>query len=148
MRHLTFFGAVTALALASPAMAKDHAAYVGIDAGLVFPSDTNLSNDSARIGYEIDINHKTGYDLGFLGGYDFGWIRAEGELSWKWATHKQYDVFGLQLDESGDGETDVRAAMINVMGDFGSDQWNFFAGGGVGFATVEYKVDFGANEEK
>ena len=39
MRHLTIFGALTALALASPAYARDGSHYVGFDAGLLMPKD-------------------------------------------------------------------------------------------------------------
>src|SRR5436190_3309485 len=145
MRHLSVFGAVTALVLASPAVARDHSGYIGIDAGALFPQNTDIQNDSGR--YEIDIHHKTGFDLDVLAGYDFGFIRAEGELSWKWASHKHYDIAGLQIDESGDGETDVRSAMVNVLGDFGTDKWNFYAGGGIGYALVKNTVDVGLNSE-
>src|SRR5215213_9832171 len=122
MRHLSVFGAVTALVLASPAFARDHSGYIGVDAGALFAKDTDIENDSGGIGYEIDIEHKTGFDLDIIAGYDFGFIRAEGELSWKWASHKHYDIFGLQIDESGDGETDVRSAMVNILGDIGGDK--------------------------
>ena len=145
MRHVTVFGALCAVALASPAYAKDNSGYIGFDAGLLFPSDTDIDNNDGD--YEIGIDHKMGYDLDIIAGYDFGWVRAEGELAWKWVTHKEYDVAGLTIDESGDGETDIRSAMINILGDFGNDRWNFYAGGGIGYALVDMNLDVGADDE-
>ena len=80
MRYVTLFAAVSTLALASPAIAADHRGYVGIDAGLLMPHDTDFEYDGDDV---FEAEHNNGYDLDLVGGYDFGWVRAEGELSWK-----------------------------------------------------------------
>ena len=140
MRHLTLFGALGALALASPAAARDHSGYVGFDAGLLMPQDMDFEYDSDT---GFDAGLKNGYDLDLIGGYDFGFFRAEGELSWKRAAHKDYDInFGDGVGEfDADGDTDVRSIMINGLADLGNDQWAFYAGGGIGYATVRNRIE-------
>ena len=140
MRHLTVFGALSALALASPAYARDGSGYIGIDAGLLMPKDSDIDLDDAQTNlFDFDVEHKNGYDLDVLAGYDFGFIRAEGELAWKRAKHKEYSDSDEEVD--GDGATDVRSAMINVLADVGSDQWAFYGGGGIGYAVIRHEID-------
>ena len=141
MRHLTLFGALTALALASPAVAADGEHYVGFDAGLLMPKDTIISDDESRQSDAFGIEFKNGYDLDLIFGHDFGFIRAEGELSWKRATHDNYFDDSEEVD--ADGNTDVRSIMLNVLGDVGADRWAFYAGGGIGYARVNNRVETG-----
>ena len=136
MRHLTIFGALTALAIASPALARDGTHYVGIEAGLLMPEDMDFDYDSDNV-FEAELNN--GYDLGLIFGHDFGFLRAEGELSWKRAEHDAYISDNEEFD--GDGDTDVRSIMVNVLGDVGNDKWAFYAGGGVGYAQVRNRID-------
>jgi opacity protein-like surface antigen len=141
MRYVTLFAAVSTLALASPAVAADHRGYVGIDAGLLMPDDTDFEYDGENV---FEAEHNNGYDLDLVGGYDFGFVRAEGELSWKRSGNDEiFDDEG-PFDE-GDGEVDVRSIMLNVLGDVGNDQWAFYAGGGIGFARVRHTLDFGGD---
>ena len=136
MRHLTLFGALTALALTSPAVARDGSHYVGFDAGLLMPNDTDYEYDDFDI---FSTDHKNGYDLDLIFGHDFGFLRAEGELAWKRSTHDEYSSSEGSFD--ADGETDVRSIMLNVLGDVGNDQWAFYAGGGIGYARVRDQID-------
>jgi OOP family OmpA-OmpF porin len=140
MRHLTVFGALGALALATPAVARDGSGYVGFDAGLLMPDDMDFDYDS-DFGFEAKL--KNGYDLDIIGGYDFGFVRVEGELAWKYAKHDEYNLdFGDGSAEfDADGDTDVRSIMINALADIGSDQWSFYAGGGVGYARVRNRIE-------
>jgi opacity protein-like surface antigen len=142
MRHLTIFGALGALALASPAVARDHGHYIGIDAGLLMPNDTEFDYDSSD---ELGIEHNNGFDLDLFAGHDFGFVRAEGELSWKRATHDSYFDESDSID--GDGDTDVRSIMANVLADIGNDKWAFYAGGGAGYAVVRHELDFGQSSD-
>ena len=141
MRHLLAFGALTALALTSPAFAKDGSGYVGFDAGLLMPDDTDLDLDDEFFEDDsFELEHKNGYDIDLIAGYDFGFIRAEGELAWKRAANDEF----VDCDDSDDceGDVDVRSAMANAMVDFGNDKWNFYVGGGVGYALVRHTLDF------
>lgn len=141
MRHLSAFGALGALVLASPAIARDQSGYIGVDAGLLMPNDTEIGDGST--GFEIDYNN--GFDLDLIAGYDFGFIRAEGELAWKRSTHKEYAF--AQGDIDGEGDTDVRSAMANILADVGGDRWNVYAGAGIGYALVKNSLDFGLFDE-
>ena len=139
MRHLAILGAVSALALASPATARDGSGYVGIDAGILLPDDMEFDYDGDTF-FETEM--KNGFDLDVLGGYDFGFFRLEGELAWKRANHDEYIVFEEGTDEyNADGDTDVRSVMINALADLGNDQWAFYAGGGVGLARVRAHIE-------
>ena len=120
-------------ALASPAAARDHSAYFGIEAGALFPRNSTVSADGDRL---FDINYKTGVDGDLIAGYDFGLIRAEVEASHKWAKHSSYDIAGDgSLD--GHGHTSGFTDMGNILLDFGkNDTVNFYVGGGAGLAWL------------
>src|SRR4030095_7505797 len=100
--------AVGVAAIAAPAHARDGSGYVGVEAGVVFPrdSDANVLVDyttvnnpvitggpippgtppgptDAAFSDVISLDAKTGYEIGFFGGYDFGMFRVEGEVDWK-----------------------------------------------------------------
>ena len=88
MRKLAIMAALATTALATPAVARDHSWYVGVDAGAMIVEDTKLdfSNDlGADVNDAIILNYKLGYDIGLNGGYDFGGFRLEGELAYKHA---------------------------------------------------------------
>ena len=141
MRHLTVFGALTALAMASPAVARDDSLYVGFDAGLLMPDDTDFEYDGSDV---FEAEHKNGYDLDIIAGYDFGFVRAEGELAWKRSGNDEF-LDDLGPFEDADGDVDVRSAMLNVLADIGNDNWAFYAGGGIGYAVVRHTLDFGGS---
>ena len=144
MRHLTIFGALTALALASPAYARDGSHYVGFDAGLLMPKDIDIDfDDDEEDGF--DIENKNGFDLDLIFGHDFGFIRAEGELAWKRANHDEYSDGSESVN--ADGDTDVRSIMVNLLGDVGNDRWAVYAGGGVGFASVRNHIEVDDDDE-
>ena len=142
MRHLTVFGALTALALASPATARDGSGYIGVEGGALFADDTDFEEDGSD---EFGIEYKTGFDLDVIAGYDFGFVRAEGELAWKRASHDSY--FDDEESIEAEGSTDVRSAMANVLADFGNDKWNFYAGGGIGYALVKHDIQVGDSDD-
>ena len=143
MRNITLLAAVSVLAIASPAAARDGSGYVGFDAGVLMADDMDFEFDESAEALDIEAEHKTGFDLDIIGGYDFGMIRAEGELSWKRTTHDGDYVFESTEEADADGETDVRSAMINALFDLGNDQWAFYAGGGVGYASVRNRIESG-----
>ena len=51
--------------------------------GLWFPSDTDIEVDSDDdfFDYDLDIEHKMGFDGDIIGGYDFGPLRRRGRAS-------------------------------------------------------------------
>src|SRR3954470_24300126 len=92
--------AAAAAAIATPAMARDHSGYVGIDAGVMWAKSS--AHIDATDSYYCDTyssyigscsfgggsKHKMGYDVDAVGGYDFGMFRLEGELAYKHANRK------------------------------------------------------------
>ena len=99
--------AVAVAAIATPAAARDGSFYVGGQAGVVFPrdSDPNVDVDFTTtnapvitgglvpantpagpgdVSFDdvISLDAKTGYSLGVFGGYDFAMFRVEGEIAW------------------------------------------------------------------
>src|SRR5687768_5745076 len=88
--------AAAATVLASPAVARDGAPYVGIEGGVMWAKDFDVDVDgeifiddgegftsTSDFDDEISLDHKTGIDLDLIAGYDFGMFRLEGELGWK-----------------------------------------------------------------
>ena len=144
--------AVAAAAIASPAVARDGSGYVGVDGGVMLAEDLKLDYDDGvdSITNAVSINHNTGFDLGLLGGYDFGFVRAEAELSYKRAGVKDigFDApFCSTLENcfvDADGSSKAVSAMANLLLDFGEDTGlSGYLGAGVGLARVKISTDFG-----
>lgn len=141
--------AAAAAAIATPAAARDHSGYVGIEGGALFPTSSNLNLTTT--GYyaayyfcygdsscSLKTHYKTGYDVDVVGGYDFGMFRLEGELGYKRAKHDRYSGPGGSLD--ADGRTSNWSAMVNGLVDFGNNKGlNFSIGAGVGYAHTKYR---------
>jgi len=173
MRKYLFLATIAAAAIASPAAARDGSPYVGADLGVVFPEDKDVNGSvdfttntatrpdigAAGIGR---IRFKTGYDLDLNAGYDFGMFRVEGEVGYKHAKVKHFDLVNNYLIgiNSGSGQsfgvgnpnpgfasdTSVLSGMLNAMVDFGDDAgWSGFAGGGIGIARFK---ELGDSESK
>ena len=95
--------AVAALAVSSPAVARDGAPYVGIEGGVLIPRD--LDGDAmvdfttgpavpagpVDFGGDFDADLKRGWDVDAIAGYDFGGFRLEGELGWKRAKRSGFE---------------------------------------------------------
>ena len=64
-------------ALASPALARDGAWYVGVEAGPMIVEDTDF--DIGQTGDVTSVDYDYGFDAGGVVGYDFGPVRIEAE---------------------------------------------------------------------
>ena len=152
--------AAAAAAIASPAAARDGSGYFGVEAGVLFPKDTNFNltgtyyYDYYDVDLAADADHKTGFDTDLIAGYDLGMVRIEGELGWKRAKHKDYsgtgtiysvyyqDTYDIDGTVEADGETSVVSAMVNVLLDFGNeDGLSFYVGGGAGWSRTKFRFD-------
>lgn len=128
----------------SAALARNGLPYVGIEGGALKPDKLRLDYRLNTLSVEngIVFDHKTGYDLDFIAGYDFGLIRAEAELGYKRASLNGVAVApGIQFNNTGplsvDGFTRSQSAMANLLIDFGSeDGLQVYGGGGVGGART------------
>ena len=149
--------ATAAAMVASPALARDGAVYVGAELGAMKANDSDIDvngvEDAITVDYDWDLPDDTGWDGDVFIGYDFGGFRIEGEYSMKSADIEQYTSnirfpggAPAGTDIPAVGDTDVNAFMLNAMGDFGDDDGiSFFVGGGVGWAKVDFD-GFGAAE--
>src|SRR5687768_7120714 len=153
MRKLAIGIALASTMLATPALARDGSVYAGIEGGLMLVEDTELDyrdDDGiglAEIGDGVRVNHKTGFDVDGIVGYDFGGVRVEGELAYKRASVDEVEL-NTALGGAGavpldaDGRASVISAMANILLDFGDDDgWSGYVGPGIGFAKVKYNVD-------
>jgi opacity protein-like surface antigen len=146
--------AVAAAAIATPAVARDGAPYLGIEGGLLLAEDMDNNvtlSDGSRFRDAFTIDFKHGYDVDALAGYDFGRFRVEGELGYKRLRTDKVSVdgaFGGQLGLATGDEFDISSKgsvislMANGLVDFGDDNgWSGYAGGGVGRARVKLAGD-------
>jgi opacity protein-like surface antigen len=129
-------------AFVTPAQARDHSAYFGLEIGAMFPQNESVktTNTNTKL---FDLKYKTGADGDMILGYDFGLIRAEIEASHKWAKHDS-----ITLPSGGTagvtGHTSGFDGMGNVMLDLGkNDTINFFVGGGAGLAWLNQRTKVG-----
>ena len=142
--------------IATPALARDKTLYLGIEGGIMWPKDVSLDlrpdpfNIDGNVEDFINIDHKMGYDVDAIFGYDGGIVRAELELGYKRASHDEYEVRipDFELDEfsspesfNADGSTRYLSIMTNLLLDLGNeDGFSFYAGPGIGFAWGKYKI--------
>jgi OOP family OmpA-OmpF porin len=150
MRKLAIAVALASTGLATPAVARDHSPYVGIEGGGMFIEDLNLDYDDGvlQIPNGYIVNHALGFDVDVIGGYDLGVVRLEAELAYKRAS-----VDGANVDTriapnaSGNldgGRTSVLSGMINALLDFGNDDGlSGYIGGGAGLAQVKVRAGSG-----
>jgi opacity protein-like surface antigen len=157
MRKLAIATALASTVLATPALARDGSGYVGVEGGVMIVEDLILDYDDSDgvaddddiiVDEAIDIDHKTGFDIDAVAGYDFGWFRLEGELAYKRAGLDEVFINALvsglpsEVPLEADGNVTVLSGMINGLLDFGDDAgWSGYVGGGIGLANVSYDID-------
>ncbi|HEX5257572.1 MAG TPA: flagellar motor protein MotB, partial [Sphingomicrobium sp.] len=86
MRKLGIAVALASTAMATPALARDHSFYVGLEGGGMLvenskferfnPADQTVAASNGL----FEISHDVGYDVDAVAGYDFGMVRLEGEI--------------------------------------------------------------------
>lgn len=144
MRILAIAAALSSTLLATPALARDGALYMGGEIGAIFVDDTDI--DIGATDNAVTVSHDMGYDAALVFGYDFGSFRLEAEASHKKAGLDSYNTaIRLPLDPpvfptEGDanGSSSALSFMLNGMLDFGDDDGtSFFVGGGAGVAFVK-----------
>jgi OmpA-OmpF porin, OOP family len=136
MRKL-LLAAVATAAIASPAAARDGSGYVGVDLGAMIVENMRYDyEDSDTVVEEaVGVDSETGFDLGLVGGYDFGMFRVEGELAYKRASIEDLRLSGTAIDNvedvfvDADGRHTALSAMANVLFDMGDENdWSGFVG--------------------
>ena len=95
--------ATAAMAISSPALARDGSPYVGLELGPTMSDegfyDVTLSGTPTVVEFDraLNVDYKIGYDADVLAGYDFGMFRVEGELAHKRLGVKDVDASGALL---------------------------------------------------
>ncbi|MHA6721527.1 OmpA family protein [Sphingomonas sp. RS2018] len=163
MRKLAIVMALATTALTTPAMARDDAWYVGVEGGAMIVEDIDFdirTTAGVTTANAATVDHRYGFDVDGIIGYDFGAFRAEAEVGYKRANLDGYrssvttPVYGTtgalgnqasgNFDYAG-GTTSVLSFMVNGLLDFGDDDGvTGFVGGGVGVARVKAE-DYGLN---
>ena len=82
MRKLGIAVALATTAMATPALARDHSFYVGVEGGAMLVEDQQVdtfdpTRTTATLG-EFSIDYGLGYDVDLIAGYDFGHGPARG----------------------------------------------------------------------
>ena len=140
MRKLAIAVALASTALATPAVARDHSLYVGLEGGVMWMEDSTIKINDAQTNPQYSIDHKTGYDVDAIAGYDFGAIRLEAELGYK---HAGIDTINTtDTVYPANGNATALSLMANALFDFGDENGlSGYIGGGVGVARVKYSFD-------
>jgi opacity protein-like surface antigen len=137
--------AAAVLALApSAALARDGLPYVGIEGGVIKPEKLKLDYQLRGLSVPngLTFEHKTGFDLDLIAGYDLGLVRAEAEFGWKRASVTGATIApAIQFNNTGplaaQGNTRVLSAMANLLLDFGKDDGlQVYGGAGLGVARL------------
>jgi OmpA-OmpF porin, OOP family len=159
MRKLAIVVALSSTVLATPALARNGAWYVGGDFGAIIVEDIGYDFGIGPVvpggggSSQIVTNHDYGYDAALFVGYDLGAFRIEAEVAYKRARVDDIEttialpgmaavpggVITPDILPAGGGRSSALSFMINGMLDFGDDDGvSGFVGGGVGVARVDY----------
>ncbi len=151
MRKTAIAVALATSALASPALARDGAFYVGAEGGAMIVEDSDL-----KVAGPLDasIDHKYGYDFDGIVGYDFGVFRMEAEGGYRSADPDEFNAaqgfarigapYAAGNYDGVRGRTSNLSFMVNGLLDFGPDDGlQGFVGGGAGIARTKakYSID-------
>jgi len=148
----TLFAAVTLLVLAVPALSQATpprpGPYISGFVGVAIPNDTTANSNfpsSATVDDRIEFD--PGVNVGAAAGYDFGFMRMEGELSYKHAEMKTVlDRFTGTNFSDVDGRVGALALMGNVFFDLRNPSpITPYVGAGVGFAALHLSDTFGTD---
>lgn len=112
--------------------------YVSGFLGVTMPKDSVILTEDVGV-IDETVNFDAGINTGATGGYDFGIIRLEGELS-----YKHNEMSGIKNNNIAsdsyrniDGKVGVLATMFNVFLDLSNDTpVTPYFGGGIGAATI------------
>lgn len=125
-------------------------AYSSVFLGVSLLNDTDVTTDEylgSLITYNDRIESEPGFFVGGTAGYDFGLIRLEGELSYKWNEMDTIKDRELGFHYRGvDGDIGVFAVMANAFLDLNNDSpVTPYFGGGIGLATIYLSDTYGTD---
>jgi opacity protein-like surface antigen len=113
-------------------------AYVSWFVGMTVPQERHADSYDGNYSYDDRVEFDPGIDLGGAGGYDFGYVRLEGEFSYKYADiDTVHDTTSNATYHDIDGSMGVFAAMFNCFFDLHNNSpVTPYLGGGIGVATL------------
>lgn len=118
--------------------------------GATIPKDTTVTSDvydPTFQSYTEKVEFDPGINIGMTGGYDYGFFRLEGELSYKGAEiNRIIDQADNYSFRNVDGNLGVMAMMCNGFFDLQNDSpVTPYFGGGIGFASLYLSDTYGTN---
>jgi len=126
-------------------------AYFSAFLGGSFASDTTASGFDFFTGnsFSDEVTFDPGLYTGGTGGYDFGFMRLEGELSYRYNNIDTVNFSnGDRFNADDDSYIGVFATMFNVFFDLhNSSPVTPYVGGGIGFASVYLNDTFGVGSQ-
>ncbi|ABL00241.1 outer membrane protein [Pelobacter propionicus] len=139
-RNMIIVAALATLLIPSLARAEPPrpGPYVSWFVGVTVPQDRNAHSYDSWGSYNDRVEFDPGIDVGGSAGYDFGYVRLEGELSYKGAEiDSVYDATSDIRYHDLDGSLSAFAVMANCYFDLHNDTpVTPYLGGGIGFATL------------
>ena len=124
--------------------------YVAGFLGVTLPVDADATSTQYGPGiknYNDRVEYDASLNIGGSGGYDFGFLRIEGELSYKNGemssiTEKTSNTKYANVD----GRVGIYSLLFNVFLDLRNPSpFTHYIGGGIGFATLYLDDTFGTN---
>ncbi|WP_277981945.1 outer membrane protein, partial [Sphingomonas phyllosphaerae] len=155
MRKLAMIMALASTALATPALARDKAWYVGVEGGamIVEDIDWDIAGSTTSLTGTGTTDSKYGWDVDGIIGYDFGAFRLETEVGYRRASVDSFrTTAGVPISGTAQlpagtydnvgGRTSALSFMVNGLLDFGEDDGlQGFVGGGAGVARVQARLN-------
>jgi len=114
--------------------------------GTSFARDTTVSGYDINTPFSDQVTFDPGVYVGGTGGYDFGFLRLEGELSYRNAGIDTVTESSGNRFRNVDGDLGVFATMFNVFFDLqNTSRVTPYLGGGIGFANLHLSETTGFN---
>ncbi len=142
--------AILAIPAISSALPPRPGPYVSGFLGVSFPVDMDVNSTQYGPGaqtFNDRVEFDTGINIGGAGGFDFGFLRIEGELSYK---NGEMSSITEKISQTRFANVDGRVGVFAIMGNAFLDLRNPspvtpYIGGGVGLATLRLSDTYGTN---
>jgi opacity protein-like surface antigen len=136
MKRLILTAIFALVFITTSAQAADKGMYVSGNLGVSILSDA----DNEALGIVIESSYDPGFNIGGAIGYNYGSVRAEGEIIYRRNDADELSVFGLSAP--ADGEVSAISFMVNGYYDFHSANSSMvpYLGGGLGAASVDLDI--------
>ncbi|MDB5702737.1 MAG: OmpA family protein [Sphingomonadales bacterium] len=144
MRKLAILAVLASTAIATPALARNDAWYIGVEGGATIVEKTDFRING--VSGAAQSKQAVGFDADGIMGYDFGAFRLEAEVGYKRAEHDRYTLVAPSAApfpapgsyENARGRISALTFMVNGLLDFGSDDGlSGYVGGGAGVGRVK-----------